>query len=677
MRRLAQTSNRTIPANRVGAKDTATRRNFGPNVTGARLNQDAKFFFVAIVTVLALCAISLRLGYVQIFRAPSYQEVAAGNRIRVVETPAPRGVIVDAVGNVMAGNRDSLTVTLDWEGLVDLSPEERREVFSTLVGLLDSPDQRDSLSVPGLQSMYSRARTQALEPVVVAEDISAEQWIPIRERNLAGISVELASVRTYPYGKAAGHILGYLGRVVDDEEADQRNRTTPDALYRPGSIVGRAGVEKLLESSLRGQPEVKQVEVDAKNRVVRTVEVVQPAKPGATVYLNIDMELQLIAEKLLAEKLAAVASHTAPAPAGSFVALNPRDGAVLALASFPAYDPSQFVFGLSAVDSAELDNLGGDPFLNRAVAGQYAPGSTFKPAPAYAAVISGARSDREIWNDEGRYRLKACRPTSEVKGCLFRNAGEVVLGPVALRAALTKSSDTYFYSLGEKFWVERSKYGEEPIQQSAALFGLGSPTGIELPGEATGRLPGPEQRRQDHQQYPNAFPDPNWYTGDSVNLSIGQGDTLATPVQLANMYATIANGGTRFQPRIVNRIVDANSGSTILKFNPRPDAASPLDPVAVDAIRDGLADVPLTGTAQSAFAGFNHQLFPVAAKTGTAEVDGKADTALFAGYGPADSPRVAFSVVLEEAGFGGVAAAPVARQFLDQVVRQEMLANAG
>lgn len=641
------------------------------------IDENGRFFLIALITLLALAAIGLRLGYVQAFRAPSYQEVAAGNRIRVVESPAPRGLILDATGNVMAGNRSALAVKLDWEGLVNLEPKERRETFATLVRLLNTHQGSDGLSAEGLQSIYDRARTQALEPVVIAEDVGVEHWVPIREQDLPGVQVVSVPVRTYPYGDTAGHVLGYLGRVVDEQEADQRNRTSPESLYRAGSIVGRAGVEKLLEQALRGQPEIKRVEVDAKNRVVRTVDVVQPAVAGATVYLNIDIELQLTAEELLKEKLAAISSPRAPARAGSFVALNPVDGAVVALASFPSYDPSQFVFGLNDGDAAALAELGSDPFLNRAVSGQYAPGSTFKPAPAYAAVASGARSDREIWNDEGRYRLKACRPTSEVKGCLFRNAGEVVLGPLALRGALTKSSDTYFYSLGEKFWVERSTYGAEPIQDAAAHFGLGRPTGIELAGDAAGRLPGPSQRRRDHEQFPSAFPDPNWYTGDNVNLAIGQGDVLATPVQLANMYATIANNGTRFQPRIVNRIVDPDTGSVALKFEPRADPTAELNATALTAIREGLTEVPLTGTARGAFDGYHHEFYPIAAKTGTAQVDGKADTALFAGYGPTDSPEMAFAVVLEEAGFGGVAAAPVARQFLDEVIRQEMEDNAG
>lgn len=625
------------------------------------------FNVVAVVVAIGFALLVGRLAHVQLLSAPTYRDISTGNRVRVIETPAPRGRILDAEGRVLAGSRTSYTVTMDWEALVDLSEAERRDSFGILA---------DELAIEGheadavdIESTFERARTQALQPVVLAEDIDPRLWISLTERDLPGITVEARPVRTYPYGSAAAHTIGYLGTVRDDDEADALNRADPAHRYRAGSEVGRAGLERIFERRLRGIPEIRQVEVDSRNRVVRTIEVTQAARAGNDVHLTLDVDLQRAAEQALQQQLNQTAQDPdTPAPAGSFVVLDPTDGAVLALASFPGFDPTDFVFGLGDPAAEDLFSNPYEPFLNRAINGLYPAGSTFKPIPAYAAITSGARGQYEQWDDQGSFRLSGCRTTAASKGCVFRNARGVVMGPVAVREALTRSSDTYFYSLGELFWVDQDRYGPEIIQETAIRFGLGQPTGIELPSEAEGRVPGPEQRRQDHQQYPAAFPDPEWYTGDNVNLSIGQGDLLVTPLQLANLYATVAAEGQRYQPRLVDRLADGSTGETLLAFTPRLADDQPLDAEATAAIIDGLLAVPRTGTAMAAFDGFDHNLFPLAAKTGTAEVNGKADMALFAGFGPWPEPRYAFAVVLEESGFGGVAAAPVVRRFFDWVV---------
>lgn len=632
-----------------------------------RAEESPGFQVVALVVGLAFLLLAGRLAYVQVLSAPGYRDIATGNRVRVIETPAPRGRILDVQGRVLAGNRSSYTVTLDWEAMVDLEPSARRALFVTVADeLAQAGEEIDRLAI---EETFERARRQALEPVVLAEDVSAELWILLAERNLPGIAVAARPVRTYPYGAAAGHTIGYLGTVADDEEAEALNRVDNARRYRPGSGIGRAGLERIFERQLRGVPEIRQVEVDSKNRVIRTIEVAQEAQPGNDLHLTIDIDLQRAAETALQQQLTKTAQNPdTPAPAGSFVALDPRDGAVVALASLPVFDPSAFVFGLDDSEAEQLFGNGDDPFLNRAINGLYPAGSTFKPVTAYAALTSGARGPNEIWNDRGTYRLSGCRSSAATKGCVFRNARGAVMGPLALREALTRSSDTYFYSLGEKFWVDRERYGDEVMQEAALRFGLGLPTGIELPGEASGRVPGPAQRQADHDAYPEAFPEPRWFSGDNVNLSIGQGDLLVTPLQLANMYATLAAGGAQYQPRLINRLADGRTGASILSFEPRSTDGSTLDGAAVSAVVDGLLAVPTEGTGANAFSDFAHRRFRLAAKTGTAEMNGKADIALFAGFGPWPEPRYAFSVVLEESGFGGVAAAPVARQFFDWIL---------
>ncbi len=633
----------------------------GDGSGGARTG---RFELLALVVMLAMALLGARLAYVQLLAAPGYRDIATGNRIRVIETAAPRGRIVDVAGRVLAGSRSSFTVTLDWEALAPLDGDERSVVFRAVADELAKSGFQ--LEVETISEHFERARIQALEPVVLAEDVSAELWIALTEQNLPGISVDPRPVRTYPYGTAAAHLLGYLGTVGDDEEAAELNRADSTHRYRPGSEIGRAGLERIFERQLRGVPEVRLVEVDSRNRVVGTVEIAQEAVPGLDLHLTVNIDLQRVAEQALDEQMAATASDPdTPAPAGSFVAIDPGNGGVIALASRPGYDPGDFVFGLAPEVAAGLLADPYDPFLNRAIDGLYPAGSTFKPVPAYAALTTGLRGEYELWDDQGSYRLSGCRAVAAAKGCVFRNAKGLVMGNVDVRDALRRSSDTYFYSIGERFWIDRDRYGSEVLQDTATRFGLGQPTGIELPGEAGGRVPGPSQRQEANAQYPEAFPDPRWYSGDNVNLSIGQGDLLVTPLQLANLYATLATGGVRYQPRLVNKLVDGRTGLTVLAFDPRQVAVDPLDSTAVRAITDGLLAVPVNGTASTAFAGFPHDRFAVAAKTGTAEVLGQADNALFAGFGPVPDPRYAFAVVIEEAGFGGVAAAPIARRFLD------------
>lgn len=626
-----------------------------------------RFVLMAVTVALLMVLLGGRLAWVQLVSSAGYREVATGNRIRVIETPAPRGRIIDVGGRVLAGSRESLTVTLDWESLVDFGADDRSRVFDKVADEMQLAGHQ--IESEDLVATFDRARRQALGPVVLAEDVDPDLWISLTERNLPGFSVDPVPIRTYPFGVSAAHLLGYVGTVVDEAEATSLNRAAPGDGYRAGTEIGRAGLERIFERQLRGTPEVRRVEVDSRNRVVRTVEITQAARPGQDLHLTLDVDLQLVAEQALADQLTAISQDPeTPAPAGSFVVLDPRDGAVLAMASLPAFDPSSFVLGLGGAEADRLFTDQTRPFLNRAINGLYPAGSTFKPIPAYAAMTSGARSQHEVWNDQGTYRLSGCRGSAGTKGCVFRNAKGLVMGPVDLREALTRSSDTYFYSLGEKFWLERDRYGGEIIQETAARFGLGQPSGVELPSEAAGRVPSPSTRQADHDQYPNAYPDPRWYTGDNVNLAIGQGDLLVTPLQLANMYSTLAAGGVLHQPRLVDRLEDGSTGQTLLRFDPRVVIDEPLETEPTGAIIDGLLAVPTTGTAAQAFSGFDHQRFPLAAKTGTAEVNNKADNALFAGFGPWPKPEYAFAIIIEEGGFGGVAAAPVARAFFDAVL---------
>lgn len=622
-------------------------------LTGRRLG------IIAFLAVALFATLIARLWFLQVMSAPQFQETAASNRTRDIFVEAPRGRILDAQGRVLAGRRESLVVTLDWNALNEISSEERESIAMAVADELNLAGIKTKAD--GLLDAFTAARDGSLKPVVVAEDVDQDTWIAIQERAFTGFAVERRWVRTYPYGNVGAHVIGYTRTVASAELADELNRDNEDRFYLPGDEIGATGIERLLERTLRGVPEKRRVEVDAQNRIIRTAEVLQEGVPGQDVHLTLDIDVQYAAEQILVDELLLARRREAckgclphRAEAGSLVALDVNDGSVMALASVPTYDPTDFIFGISANQFAFLRDRPDQPLFDRATRGLYAPGSTFKHVTAYSALITGIRSENQIWNDEGVYEIDDC-----TAGCSFQNAGRAVLGPVDLRASIERSSDTYYYAVGAEMWDNRGLLGETPMQDSALAFGFGQPTGIRLPDEATGRIPTPANRIEEFGE--DSRP---WSTGDNVNLSIGQGDVLVTPLQLANSYAMVATGGVRYQPRLIDRATTAD-GEIATEFPVIASREEQLDPTALNAIRDGLFRVNRTGTAAEAFAGFPLDNFPIAGKTGTAQVNDKADFSLYAGFGPGLAPQYAVAAVLEEAGFGGDAAAPAVRRMFE------------
>lgn len=624
--------------------------------------------------VLALVAVSLfamlggRLYFLQVMQPEEFEQIVAGNRVREIVTEAPRGRIIDAKGRVIAGLRESLVVTLDWTVLREVGPDVRAEVFADLADELSGGGIKTKAD--RLASRYASAVDGTLKPVVVAEDIGPELWIRLREAGLPGIGVESRNVRTYPYGSVAAHLLGYTSTVRNAEIAAELN-LTGNKTYFPGDELGVAGLEKEYESVLRGTPEIRRVEVDAQNRVVRTVEVVQEEVPGEDLRLTIDIDLQYAAEQILIEELDEARGRRAGegnlplvADSGSLVAIDVNDGSVVALASYPTFDPRDFTFGISSSLWNELSNRSDVPLLDRSIRGAYPAGSTFKPFVAYAALEAGVRDQYTTWVDEGVYTLVSCiDPDDRGAGCTKRNAGSVVMGPVQLREAMERSSDTYFYSIGEQFWINQAQFGRTGLQDVVERFGFGSETGIDLPSQYAGLVPTPERLEE---IWGDDFV---WYPGDNVNLAIGQGYFVATPLQLANAYAMLGTGGRQYEPRLVDAFVSVSG--EVRELEPVLRADENLDPAILAPIYDGLLQVVNPrlgtgrGTGQQAFAGFPLDSYPIAGKTGTAQVIRKADFSLFAAFGPHPEPEYAVAAVLEQAGFGGDAAGPAVRRFFD------------
>jgi penicillin-binding protein 2 len=341
----------------------------------------------------------------------------------------------------------------------------------------------------------------------------------------------------------------------------------------------------------------------------------------------------------------------------------PNKGSLLAMASFPTYNPANFTDGIDEPEWAYLqDPANHYPLINRAIQGQYAPGSTFKLVTAYAGLASGAIAPESTISDGGVYRVPNCSGGT----CTFRNAGSVAHGRVNLEQAITVSSDVYFYDLGARFWIEREAYGD-PIQDAATRFGFGADTGIPLANELSGWIPTPENTLQRHEENPTAFPFGEWYTGNNVNIAVGQGDVVVTPLQLTNAYAALANGGHVRAPQLAREVREPGADDVVRQIESQELHTIDFATGWRESLMAGFTGVTQDGdgTARGTFADFPNWI--VAGKTGTAEVDNKADTSLFVGMAPAEAPSYVAAAILEESGFGGSAAAPLIRRIFESI----------
>jgi penicillin-binding protein 2 len=643
-----------------------------PGEPGLRLG------ILGIVTASLVSVLFARVGYLQLVAPTEGEQTSDANRLRSLTVEAPRGRILDAGGRVLVDNRPALVVAVDPHALDPPGSTGRADLLLRLAAQLTRSGA--PTGVADIERRLDDPRFSPLQPVPVAVDVPDELLVLLAERadEFPGVTVRRQAVRRYPHGSLAAHVLGYVGRITAEELADR-------PAYDADSQIGRAGVERTFEDELRGRPGERTVEVDRRGRVVRVVAERRP-EAGHDLQLTIDLDLQRLTEARLAGQLEALRGRTGTrgsnnaaleGRAGSAVVLDPRDGGVLALASYPTFDPTEFVNGISTEAYRRLSG-DGDPeanaLINRAVTGQYAPGSTFKAISAYAALSRGVIGPHTTYDDQGSYLVGNSRR---------RNAEGASNGVVDVSSALSASSDVFFYWIGDQFWAGRSRFGAG-LQDVARDFGLGRPTGIDLPGEAPGVVPDPAWKQRLWEAMPpdqQARGDGRWYGGDSANLAIGQGDLLVTPLQLANAYATFAAHGVRHRPNLVRRVLSPGCPP-----DPGPDACVVRTPEPVEtgrveftdedyeAVQRGLAGVTSSprGTATALFTGFDQGAFPLLGKTGTVEAGhDRADNSAFVGAGPRDDPRAVAVAYLEHAGFGAEAAGPVVRSLLDQLAGQE------
>lgn len=656
--------------------------------------------FLSVVVIALFLALLSRLWFLQVLAGDRYVELADTNRLRQVVTEAPRGDILASGGEQLVRNRPALAVSADRQALVDEDGDpldaEAERVISRLALLLDLSE--DSV----LERLTSR-RYSPFRPVPIAVDVTPEIAFSVREHQelFPGVTTETLPLRDHPYGTLAAHVVGYLNQISEAELDDERF-----ADYRGGDLIGRAGVEAVYESWLRGIEGTRLLEVNAQNRVLDVLRETE-STPGNDLVLSIDLELQAAVEHLLEAGMVAsrdivrTDGRNLPSTAGSAIVMD-VDGAVLALASNPTYDPRKFVGGLSQDYADYLYNTPEvpQPAVNRAIQGRYPPGSVFKTVSGAAGVESG---------QVGPSTLLPCPSSYTIGGNTFRNWNASAEPAMPLSRALMRSCDTYFYDIAYRQWQTEQRQiaaadassatgpgtttagaVTEVLAEVAHRFGFGRRLGIDLPSEATGYIPNrasKEQRwldRRDRwcdqaeQSEPGSYVqlvlEDNclyggvWRGGDAVNTSIGQGEIETTPLQVATSYLAVANGGELLRPRVASRIVSP-TGEILEEFGREVIGTLDLDAATLGALQQGLRSVVMEpgGTARGAFSGFPLDQIPVAGKTGTAEQKPKVPYAWFVTYAPADDPQYVVVVSVEEGGGGSQTAAPIARNILEVI----------
>jgi penicillin-binding protein 2 len=649
--------------------------------------------FVGVVVLLMTTLVG-RLAMVQLTQQGAYARDSSLVNTRLVHEPAVRGRILTADGSPLVDNAAKTIVTVEPAALLS-HRDGGRALIDKVAAVLGMPsarlwDKTHLCGSPGAPPPPACAPGSPYQPIAIATGVDTRRALSLLEQpeNFPGIGVEAAPVRHYPHpdGVNAAQLVGYLGR------------TTPEEVSKglgDQDLVGRAGLEQEYDSVLRGERGTTTVAIDRRGVVTRRLSHTDPV-PGNDLVTHLDARLQAATEKALAGAVAQARQATTDArgkkqpgdaaDTGAAVVLDTRTGAVLAAASYPTYRPEVWTGGISSRELAHLTSeKAGVPLTDRVTSALYPPASTFKVVSLPAAIKSGVKRT-------GKYD---CSSSVQVGGRRFHNFESHAYGMITLRQALVVSCDTVFYRFAYDNWLRlggldaRSDV-HDPFVAMARRFGLGRPTGIDLPGEAAGRIPDRAWKRQQWEStkdqvckrakrgYPevedrrraaylkelaveNCAGGFEFRGGDAVNFAIGQGDVAVTPLQMAVVYAAIANGGTLWTPQVAAG-VRTPTGEQVKTFRRDVTGYVDLDPQTWALLRSGLAGVVRDGTASEAFRGFPLDAYPVAGKTGTGEVYGKDATAWFASYGPLPKPRYAVVVVVGQGGEGGKVAAPAARQ---------------
>ncbi len=592
---------------------------------------------VGLLVLLAFSLVAARLVYLQVLRHEDLNAQAESNRTAVVPIVPNRGLILDSNGVVLATNYSAYTLEITPSKVGDL--DDTIEALGQLVEITPRDKRR-------FKKLRDESRN--FESLPIRTRLSDEEVARFAAQRFRfpGVDIKARLFRSYPYGELASHVVGYIGRINQGEK-ERIEENDEEGNYRGTDYIGKLGIEQSFEQQLHGNTGVEQVETSAGGRAVRKL-TSSPATPGDTVMLSIDIQLQKLVEDLFGERR------------GALVALDPRNGEVLAFVSKPTFDPNLFVDGIDSESWQALNESINRPLLNRALRGTYPPGSTYKPFMALAALESGKRQPGTIVNDTGSWMFG---------GHQFRSHGSA-LGAVDMYQSIVKSSNVYYYSLANDLGVDAMHDFMQPL-------GFGEFTGIDIHGEVRGVLPSQAWKREYFRKRTEQVK--KWYPGETISLGIGQGYNSFTMLQLAQATAVLANNGVKHKPRLVIATQDSMTRAT------HPVAAAPGEnlgykPENLAVIRKALVGVTQEGTSTRVFAG---AAYLSGGKTGTAQAstvgqkdkynsakleEHQRDHAVYMAFAPADQPRIALAVIVENAGWGAGVAAPIARRVFDYVL---------
>jgi penicillin-binding protein 2 len=593
----------------------------------------ARVMVASIFVMLSFLLIAARLVYLQVVRHEDLFEQAENNRTAVVPVVPNRGLILDRNGIVLASNYSAYTLEVTPSKVPNL--EQTVDELSSVMEITPRDRKRFKKQVEESKSFESLPLRTRLSDEEVAK-FSAQRY------RFPGVDIKARLFRNYPYGELASHVIGYIGRI-NTAEKEKLDESEDEANYRGTEYIGKLGIEQSFESQLHGITGVDSMETSAGGRAMRRL-ASSPATPGNTVKLSIDIKLQHLVEELFGERR------------GALVALDPRTGEILAFVSMPTFDPNLFVEGIDSESWQELNESIDKPLLNRALRGTYPPGSTYKPFMALAALETGARTPEQAISDPGFFMFGAHR---------FRDDKEGGHGSVDMYHSIVWSCDTYYYMLANDLGVDR-------IHQQMQRFGFGELTGIDIQGEVRGLLPSTEWKLKSYKRADQQ----KWYAGETISLGIGQGYNNFTMLQLASATATLANNGIKMKPHLVKEVVDilSHAPTATLQETMGEMIAKPAN---IAVVKSALIGVNLEGTSSASFRGAG---YTSGGKTGTAQVvqikqnekyiaskmeERLRDHALFTAFAPAQDPKIALAIVVENAGFGAKYSAPIARRVLD------------
>lgn len=653
------------------------------------MNPKSHFRLIVLhVVVVTLVVVLLgRLWTLQVIEGGHYRTVAAANRTRDIVVPSVRGMILDDMGRPLVRNRTALVVSVDRTAL-SRQRDGGKATLTRLAAVLHKKYADIAAAIRLCTAGVKRPcwPGSPFQPIPVDNSADPKAALQIMERQEAfpGVTAEVQAVRDYPRpdGANTAQAIGYL-QPITQEELDQR-KVQKVTGFSGVDLIGRDGLEAEYDADLRGIPGIRKLNVDSKGRVTGTASE-QPSVPGANLVTSIDAQVQAALEKAIQHSVDEAHHQGEKADQAAGVVMDVHTGKVVALASYPTYDPAVWIGGISQGDyDSLLGKNSGQPLISRAVQGQFPPGSTFKISSLSAAVGAGS-------NLYGTYE---CPSSLNVGNRVFHNSEGQGFGSMNLETAIAVSCDTIFYRFGYEEWqqdggIHPVKNPRDPMPHMARAFGFGSKTGIDLPSESAGRIPDRTWKldywnatkasdcKHAKTGYPGESPDRNAYlteiaaencvdgyayrAGDAANFAVGQGDVLVTPLQLARAYAAVANGGTLVVPRIGAALVKPDG--TLLRRIPTPPPAGklPVPANVLSYLRNALTQVPIRGTAKAVFKGWDLNKVPIAGKTGTAESFGKSDTAWFASFAPANNPQLVTVVMVAESGFGATFAAPAVK----------------